>query len=403
MERKLRTLKDIEVANKTVIVRSNLDVPIKNGVIQDDTRIKASMETIQYLVNKNCKVVILGHLGRPEGNYSDEFSLMPIRFELGRILNKQIKFANYDRCENSIKFMEFGDVLLIENIRFFSEEESINPKTRLAFIEPLAGLADLYVNDCFGLYRKHASVYELPQLIPSYAGISLENEIEVLTKLKKEVVKPYIGIIGGAKLDTKINILSKLVEKLDKLIISGAIAYTFLSAQKNKIGKSKVEKDLIEKAGKILTKAKKNNCEILLPIDHVCAKEFDENAEAVYVDKIDMPSDLMGLDIGPKTIDMFKTALEHAKTILWNGPMGVFEWKKFSKGTQEIGEYIALDSDRDCFKIVGGGETISALNLLKIKQKRFNHISLGGGMMLEFLSGEEFEILDLLFGKQKMQ
>jgi 3-phosphoglycerate kinase len=402
MEKKLRTIKDLDLQNKIVIVRSNLDVPIKNGVIQDDTRIKASIPTIQHLLSQNCKVVILGHLGRPEGKYDDNLSLMPVRFELGRILNKQIKFANIDRCENSIKFMEYGDVLLIENIRFSPEEESSNAKTRLAFIENLAGLADIYINDCFGLYRKHASVYEIAQIMPSFAGLSLENEIEVLTKLKESVEKPYVGIIGGAKLDTKINIIDKLVEKLDKLLLGGALAYTFMKAEGSKVGKSSTEDELIKKVEKILLKAKKNKCEILLPIDHVCASELSENAEPIYVDKKDMPKDLFGLDIGAKTIELYKNALTDAKTILWNGPMGVFEWKNFSKGTQEIGEYMSIDAPRESFKIVGGGDTISAINMFKIRQKRFNHVSLGGGMMLEFLSGEEFEILDILFGKQKI-
>lgn len=398
--RKITDVKDL--AGKIVLVRANLDVPVNKGEIQDSFRIEAAAKTLQYLISQNAKVVIVGHLGRPKGKYVDDLSLMPIRFELGRRLAKQIKFANIEACANSIKFLENGDVLMLENIRFFESEESNDPKTRKKFIKQLTDLCDLYVNDCFALYRKHASVYEAAKLLPSYAGIQIIEEISKLSKLLEKPESPYIAVIGGAKLDTKIPILKKLASEVDKIIIGGAMAYTFLKSSGIEIGKSKIDESEIKTAKEILGIAKTNGVEIVLPVDHICAKEFSDNAEAIEVTTQSIPKDLMGMDIGSNTLVLFREIIESAKSILWNGPMGVFEFENFNKGTESIGEYIALSSPKNCYKVAGGGDTILAMNLLKIKFKRFDHVSTGGGMMLQFLAGDNFDILDILTGEQKI-
>lgn len=392
----LKKIQDINLTNKTVIVRTEYDVPLEDGEVLDETRIKASVKTIEYLLKENCKVVLLSHLGRPKGEESDELSLMPVRFALGRLLDKPIKFAHIDACENSIKFMEQGEILLLENVRFHEEETSSDPKVREEFIKPLAGIADLYVNDAFGEYREHASVYELPKLMDSYAGFHLQKEIEDLNKLIEKAVKPYVAVLGGKKVDTKIPVLKDLVTKVDKVIIGGAMAYTFLKAKGVNVGDSLIEENLVKDAKEIIKIAEKNKVEILLPIDHVAGKEISEDAKPVKVDSQEIPAGLAGLDIGQKTIELYSKEIENAKTVLWNGPMGVFEWEKFSKGTEKIGECIALSTSKDCYKVAAGGDTTYAMKLLRIKPKKFNHVSIGGGMTLKFLSGEKFPVLDIL-------
>lgn len=392
----LKKIQDINITNKTVIVRAQFDVPLEDGEVQDETRIRACLKTIEHLLKENCKVVLISHLGRPKGEESDELSLMPVRFALGRLLDKPIKFAHIDACENSIKFMEQGEILLLENLRFHSEETSEDPKIREEFIKPLAGIGDIYVNDSFGVYREHASVLELPKMMDSYTGFHLQKEIEDLNKLKENVVKPYLAVLGGKKVNTKIPVLKDLVTKVDKVLLGGAIAYTFLKAKGVNVGDSLVEDSMVKEAKEILKIAEKNGVDILLPLDHVCGKEIDENAKPVKVDDQEIPNGLAGLDIGPKTMDLFRKEIENAKTILWNGPMGVFEWENFSTGTREVGEYIALSTSKDCYKVAAGGDTTYAMQLLRIKPKKFNHVSIGGGMTLKFLTDEKFSILDIL-------
>lgn len=392
----LKTLSDAKLKSKTVIVRANLDVPLENGEVTNNFKLQENVPTIKLLLENNCKIIVIGHIGRPNGDYVDELSLMPVRFELGHLLGKQIKFANLNACENSIKFMEPQEILMIENLRFFPGEESTKSKERQEFIEPLAKMADLYINDCFGLYREHASVTEITEMLPSYAGLSMEKEIEELNKIKNDPQKPLVAVLGGAKVDTKMPILENMLEEIDTIIIGGAMAYTFLKATGKEVGKSKVEEDSIKIVKKILKNAKKNKVEILLPEDHICAKEFKENSEPVHVDSQDIPKDLIGLDIGPKTIEKYKEVLKSAKTVLWNGPMGVFEWENFANGTQEIGDHIALNVPRETFKVAGGGDTVSAINKLKINPKKFSHISVGGGMMLKYISNEKFEVIERL-------
>ena len=396
MYSKIRRIQDADLSNKTVVVRVNFDVPLYDGQIRDNTRIAASIRTIEYLLDKNCKIVLISHLGRPKGKPSDTLSLMSARFELGKLLNKPIKFAHIDACKNSIKFMENGEILLIENLRFSPEEESTKEKERVEFMSLLAELSDVYINDAFGVYRNHASVFDLPKLLPSFAGFSLQKEIQALEKIKAGSESPYVAVVGGVKVDTKISLLESLIKKVDSIIIGGAMAYTFLKAMDVEVGQSVVDEKSISKAKKILEKAEKNKVDILLPIDHIAGKDFSENTDPIEVKTQQIPKNLIGLDIGPKTLAQFREVVENAKTVLWNGPMGVFEWEAFNKGTEAIGEYIALSTPKDSFKIAGGADTTYAMQLLRIKPKRFNHISTGGGMMLKYLSGGNFSVLDVL-------
>ncbi len=403
MYENIRKIQDIKVGEKTVIVRVNFDVPMENGEIKDNTRIQSSIKTIDYLLEKNCKVVLLSHAGRPNGESVDELSLMTARFELGKLLNKPIKFAHVSACENSIKFMEKGEVLLLENLRFSPFEESSKETERVEFIKPLAELCDIYVNDAFGVYREHASVYDLPKLMPSFAGFAMQKEIEALNKIGEEPESPYVAVIGGVKVDTKVLLLEALITKVDSMIIGGAMAYTFLKAMGVEVGKSLVDEKSIKKAEKILKKAEKAKVEILLPIDHIAGEKFEARTKTTEVKTQQIPKSLMGLDIGPKTTAQFREVIESAKTVLWNGPMGVFEWEKFNKGTEAIGEYIALSTPKDAFKVAGGADTTYAMQLLRIKPKRFNHVSIGGGMMLKYLGGDKFSVLDLLCEEQKLK
>ncbi len=400
----MRTLRNIDqlpdLAGKTVLVRADLDVPLENGEITSDYRVQRAAITIRELVEKHARVVVLAHLGRPEGEYSDEFSLMPVRFELGKILDMHIKFAHMQNSKNSIIFMEDAEVLLLENIRFDAREGSDNEAERHEFIQELVDLADYYINDAFATYRQQASTWDLAKAFDApMAGRQLVREIEQLTQLREDPKHPYVAVIGGAKLDTKIDILQDLATKADKILIGGAMAYTILKAQGINVGKSKVQDEILDTAKQILATAKENNCEIFLPIDHIAGREFDQNTERIIVDTQQIPDDLMGLDIGERTMAAFLEQIKSARTIMWNGPMGVFEWENFARGTEAIGEYIGLSAPKDTFKVAGGGDTVAAMQALKINFKNFHHVSTGGGAMLEYLATGELPTLEPLFAE----
>lgn len=395
----LRTLDVLpeDLSGKVVVVRADLNVGITNGEVDNNFRIKKTIPTIKELIAKHARVVVLSHLGRPEGKYADEYTLMPVRFELGKLLDMHIKFAHLSACKNSITFMENGEVLLLENVRFYPGETSEDPAEREKFVAELAELADYYINDAFGAYRPHATTYELAKAFDNaIAGKLMVEEIEKLSILKENPEKPYVAVIGGVKIDTKVEILRALIHKADKVLIGGAMAYTFLAAKGIEVGSSKVETEMVDTAKKILEAAAEANCEILLPIDHVGATEFSESAEAVVIDTQAIPAGLIGMDIGEKTMAAYLEIIQNARTILWNGPMGVFEWEQFARGTEAIGEYIGLTASRDAYKVVGGGDTITAMEKLRINFKNFNHVSTGGGAMLDFLAGEEFLVLQPL-------
>ena len=400
MYKNLRTIKNIDIKNKTVVLRANLDVPLDDDdQVEDNTKILSVAKTVEYLLENNCKIVIISHLGRPNGKHDDKLSLLNIRFELAKVIGKPVKFAHITACENSIKFMEHGEVLLLENLRFNAFEESTDEKERMELMKPLAELCDLYITDDFGTYSLNASTVTLPKMIPSYAGFHIIKEVESVNKLLETEHKPFTVVIGGSKVDTKVPLIKSLVGNVDTILIGGKIAYTFLKAKGHNVGKADIRVEDIRLAEEILKQAENSKTQIILPIDHVCAEEFDEDSKPINIESVDIPDDLYGLDIGLKTLEVFKTKIEEAKTILWNGPMGIFEWNKFKNGTQSIGEYITIYANKDSFRLAGGGDTTLAINKLRLKQKRFSHISIGGGMLIKYIAGESFEALDVLVEK----
>ena len=392
----LRRIQDAKVDGKVVLVRTNFDVPIKDGEIEDNIRIVSAVDTLKYLLERNCKIVLLSHMGRPGGKAEDKFSLMDTRFELGKLIDNPIKFAHVKAAGNSIKFMNEGDVILLENVRFHEEEFSEDEAKRKAFLKELVDVCDIFVNEAFGAYRPSASTYDIAKLLPSYAGLHLQKEIENLNNFRNNIESPSVAVLGGSKVDTKVGLIEVLFGKFDKILIGGAMAYAFLKSLGVSVGKSAVDDKQVKEAARILKEAKKRNVEIVLPIDHVGGEAFDENTKDEKINSQEIPSNLYGLDIGPKTVELYCKHISESKTTLWNGPMGVFEWDKFSKGTEGIGECITLSTSADCLKVAGGGDTTLAIKKLRIKVKRLNHISVGGGMFIKFLGEGKFEILDVL-------
>lgn len=397
---KFRTVADLsDLAEKTILLRADLDVAVENGEVVENFRLQKAVNTIKYLIERKAKVVVIGHLGRPDGEYADEYSLLPVRFELGKLLGIHIKFAHIPNSRNSIRYMEPGEVLMLENVRFHPEEESKDEKKRQGFLSELVELCDVYVNDAFSSYRLHASTYDVALQFANknrVVGMQLATEIAHLTQLRDKHQSPYVAVIGGAKIDSKINILTELAEEADFILLGGAMAYTFMKSQGIDVGASKMEEDKLKIAEKVMKAAKKSGCEILFPIDHVAGDKFEESAKPVEVDTQNIPAGLIGMDIGERTLAQYLEIIKSAKTILWNGPMGVFEWQQFSRGTEAVGEYIALSAPRETFKVAGGGDTIAAMNSLKVNMRNFSHISTGGGAMLAFLAGEEMPTLQVL-------
>ncbi len=395
MYENLVKIQDLDLKNKTVVVRANYDVQVQNDEIIDTTPIQASVKTIEHLLQNNCKIVLISHLGSPNGEVDDGLSLMPVRFELGRILNKPIKFAHIHACENSIKFMEQGEILLLENVKFHTEEESEDIKVRKQFVEVLGKLADVYVYDAFGVEGQLASINDLAKMSKiAAAGFSTQKEIENITRLIKKSESPFVSILGGEASEEKFAALNKLVTLSDTILFGGEIANAFLKAQKVSIGKNEISTEQVKMAKEIIEVAKAKGCEIVLPVDHLGAKEMSESAEILEINTQQIPDNLFTLDLGPRTLLNYREIIEAAKTVFWFGVMGEFKWENANKGTEAIGEYIALSTPKDCFKFAGGSETTLAMNLLKIKQKRFTHTSIGDKMLLKVLSGEKFRILD---------
>ncbi|SEG08258.1 phosphoglycerate kinase [Caloramator fervidus] len=382
-----KTVRDIDVKGKKVIVRCDFNVPQdKDGNITDDRRIVAALPTIKYLIENGAKVILMSHLGRPKEGYDPKYSLKPVAERLSQLLNKEVKLAEDPEVvgENAIRLtseMKEGDVVLLENVRFVKTET----KNDLEFAKKLASLADIFVNDAFGTaHRAHSSTAGIAQFIPAVAGFLIEKEISVMGKALENPERPFVAILGGAKVSDKIGVINNLLEKVDKLIIGGGMAYTFLKAQGINIGNSLLEEDKIDYAKEMLEKAKQKGVKVYLPVDHVVAKEFKEDAEHMVVD-VEIPEGYMGLDIGPKTIKLYEEALQDAKTVIWNGPMGVFEFKAFAVGTKAVAEAL---SKLDATTIIGGGDSAAAVEQLGYSEK-MTHISTGGGASLEFLEGKE--------------
>lgn len=382
---KKKTFMDIDVSGKKVLVRVDYNVPLdENGNIIDDTRIIATLPTLTYLRKNNAKIILVTHLGRPNGSVVPKFSLKPIAKRLGQILNIEIKLSTDVVGEDAHKLVEEmneGDVVLLENVRFHKEEEQNDEK----FCKELASLADVFVNDAFGTaHRAHASTAGVSRYLPSVAGFLMNKELISISEVIDNPTKPFLVIFGGAKVSDKIGVINRLLDKATTILIGGAMAYTFIAAKGGKIGMSRFEEDKLEIAKLILEEAERRNVKILLPVDTVVSKEFIPNAVAKTVDSFNIPDGYQGMDIGKRTIKAFIKEIKKAKTIVWNGPMGVYEFDKFKKGTNKIAKAVAKSH---AISVVGGGDSVAAVNATGYAD-RITHISTGGGATLEFLEGK---------------
>ncbi|WP_216381101.1 phosphoglycerate kinase [Arcanobacterium phocae] len=388
----MRTIDTLgDLAGKKVFVRSDFNVPLdadKN--ITDDGRIKAALPTIKRLADAGARVIVAAHLGRPKGKVNPDFSLAPVAKRLGELLGKDVVLASDTIGESAHAVtagMANGDIVLLENVRFDPRESSKVDAEREELASEYAKLADAFVSDGFGVvHRKQASVYDIAKVLPSAAGELVFKEIDSLSKATAEPERPYTVILGGAKVSDKLGVIANLLEKADRLIIGGGMAYTFLKAKGYEVGASLLEEDQVETAKSFIDKAAEKGIEFLLPIDTVVAPEFKADAPATVVAADAIPADKMGLDIGPKTAELFANAIASSKTVAWNGPMGVFEFEAFAQGTKAVAA--ALESAAG-FTIVGGGDSAAAVRLLGFDETKFNHISTGGGASLEYLEGKE--------------
>ena len=383
-------LEELEVKGNRVFLRCDLNVPLKDGVIKDDGRIRASLPTIQYLLDQGASLVIAAHLGRPKGEAKPELSLAPVATRLGELLGMPIKFATSvtgPEVTAAANSLIPGEILLLENIRFSAAETSKEESERAALASELAKLADAYVGDGFGaVHRKHASVYDLPKLLPNAAGYLVSAEVEVLKKLTQNPDRPYGVVLGGAKVSDKIGVIANLLEKVNVIAIGGGMLFTFLAAQGKEIGTSLVEFDLIPTVKELLERAKANGVELLLPTDILVAPAFAADSPATLVSADAIPADQMGLDIGPETAAAFAKAITSCKTVFWNGPMGVFEFAAFSGGTKEVAQALTKVAG---LCVVGGGDSAAAVRALGFADSDFGYISTGGGASLEYLEGKE--------------
>lgn len=380
----LNTIKDVELKGKRVLIRVDFNVPVKNGVVTDSTRIKAALPTVKYILDNGASLVVMSHFGRPKGTKNMDFSMAPIAKEFSALLGKEVKLATDvigAEVEKEVKALKVGEVLLLENVRFYKEEEANDEN----FSKKLAAFGDLYCNDAFGTaHRAHASTEGVSHFLPSYAGFLIEKEVKFMAPLLDNPEKPFIAIIGGSKVSSKITVLESLVKTCNTIVIGGGMAYTFNAVNGHKIGKSLFEPDFLETAASFLKKAAEKGVKVILPVDHICAKEFSETAEPVLVDGSEIADDLMGMDIGPKTIALITEELKSAKSVVWNGPMGVFEFAAFAKGTESVA--LAL-SQSNATSVVGGGDSVAAINKFGLADK-ISHVSTGGGASLEFLEGK---------------
>lgn len=382
---KKMTVKDIDVKGKRVFCRVDFNVPMQDGKITDETRIRAALPTIQYLIDQGAKVILASHLGRPKGKVVEELRLTPVAKRLSELLGKEVDKADEaygETVKAKVEQMKEGDVLLLENVRFYPGEEKNDPELAKAFAE----LADIYVNDAFGTaHRAHASTEGVAHYLPAVSGFLMEKELDVLGNALSNPQRPFTAIIGGAKVKDKIGVIENLLEKVDNLIIGGGLAYTFVKAQGHEIGKSLLEEDKIELAKGFIEKAKKKGVNFYMPVDAVVADEFSENANTKVVSIEEIPADWQALDIGPKTAELYAKVIKESKLVIWNGPMGVFEMDKFAGGTKAVAE--ALAEAEDTYSVIGGGDSAAAVEKFGLAD-RMSHISTGGGASLEFMEGK---------------
>jgi phosphoglycerate kinase len=391
----IKNFSEITPQNRKVILRCDLNVPVKNGVIGDDGRIVASLSTIKELLDNNCSVVVIAHLGRPKGQINPDLSLQPIAKRLGELLNREVKFSTEILgIKNVAQSLAPGEILMLENIRFLENETSKDEALRNKLATELSEYGDFYVGDGFGaVHRKHASVYELARLLPHCAGNLISNEVKVLEKLSSNPDRPYGVVLGGAKVSDKIGVISNLLDKVDVLIVGGGMVFTFLAANGMQIGKSLVETDLVPTVKDLLLRANSLGVKILLPSDIVVAKEFAENSQPSVVSSDQIPMDQMGLDIGPVSASAFADEIKKCKTVFWNGPMGVFEFANFSNGTKVVAQAL---TEVKGLAVVGGGDSAAAVRKLGFEDNQFGYISTGGGASLEYLEGKELPGLNAL-------
>lgn len=381
-----KTVKDIDVNGKKVLVRCDFNVPIdsETGKITDNRRIRAALPTIQYLLDHNAKVILCSHLGRPKGEFNLKYSLKPVAEELSKLLNKDVKLAKDVIGESAKELttnMKEGDIVLLENVRFHKEEEQNDPE----YSKALASMAEIYVNDAFGTaHRAHSSTTGVADYLPAVSGFLIEKELEFLGGALENPKHPFVAILGGAKVSDKIGVIENLLDKVDTLIIGGGMAYTFYKAQGHHIGTSICEEDKLDLAKSILEKAQEKGVKLLLPVDNHVSSEYSNNGEDKIVDSTEIPDGFMGLDIGPKTIEKFEEAVKDAKTVVWNGPLGVCEFDKFATGTKAVATML---SKLEAITIIGGGDSAAAIEKLGLADK-MTHISTGGGASLEFLEGK---------------
>lgn len=380
-----------DFTGKKVLIRVDFNVPLdENFNITDDTRMRAAVPTIKKVLDSGGIPILMSHLGRPKGKVQDKFSLRHIVAHLKELLGTEVKFATDcigDEVKKMVSELKQGEVLLLENLRFHKEEEQGDEQ----FAKQLAELADAYINDAFGTaHRAHASTAIVAKFFPKdkMFGYIMLNELKSLDKVMKDVEHPFTAIIGGSKVSTKITVIENLLPKVDNLIIGGGMAYTFIKAQGGNIGKSLVEEDFVDKISGLLEMAEKNNTKIILPVDSINADKFDKDAHIVLSDIDKIPSDRMGLDIGPKSIKLFKDMILQSKTILWNGPVGVFEFEKFAEGTKAVAEAIAEATSKGAFSLIGGGDSVAAISKFGFSDK-VSYVSTGGGALLEYIEGKE--------------
>ncbi|MEN3539003.1 MULTISPECIES: phosphoglycerate kinase [Microbispora] len=380
---------ELDVKGRRVFVRADLNVPLDGETITDDGRIRASVPTIRKLVERGARVVVAAHLGRPKGSVTPKYSLAPVSRRLAELLGEDVAFAADvvgESAQSVVAGLQDGQVALLENLRFEPGEESKDDAVRGEFADKLAALAELYVGDGFGaVHRKHASVYDLPKRLPHAAGDLVLAEVEVLRKLTEDPARPYVVVLGGAKVSDKLGVIANLLSKVDRLLVGGGMAYTFLKSQGHEVGKSLLQEDQIDQVKGFLDEAASRGVELVLPVDVLAATEFGADAPYEVVDATAIPADREGLDIGPRTRELFASKLADAQTVFWNGPMGVFEFEAFSGGTRAVAE--ALVSS-EAFTVVGGGDSAAAVRKLGLPEDGFSHISTGGGASLEYLEGK---------------
>jgi phosphoglycerate kinase len=387
------TVKDVEVNGKRVLVRVDFNVPLSEAAVTDDTRIRAALPTLRYLVDHGARVILVSHLGRPKGEPNEEYSLRPVRQVLARLLGRNVHFVDDivgDDAVEAVSRMVDGEIIMLQNARFDPGEKANDPE----FARKLSQLADIYVNDAFGAaHRAHASTAGVAEFLPAYAGMLLAREVETLTDMLANPEKPFVAILGGSKVSDKFGVIERLLDVCDTLIIGGGMCFTMLVAQGIDVGKSLVEEEWVEPAKAMLAQAAQKGVELLLPVDFVVAEHIAEDAETENVGREEIPADMMGLDIGPTTAELYKGAIASAKTIFWNGPMGVFEMTPFERGTKEIASAVARNSR--AVSVIGGGDSVAALKKFGLEE-RVTFVSTGGGASMKLLEGSELPGLEAL-------